>query len=404
MKTPHLVSGLITLLLLLAVIGAGAYYADSVESRYVHALAPAWFKQKMEGSALARVALRQPDLLPIYGASELGYPDPYHANILFKNYPSGFTVFPIGAAGIEPIIVLQELASAAPDLRGKKVVITLSPSFAMVKRSSASAYDGNFSPLHACETTFSTDLSLAWKQAVARRMLEYPQPLTKQPLIAFALDRLAGGSALDLAEYYASLPLGKLQCAVVGLQDHWEVLDYIDQQKGLRPDAPHKAQAINWDSTLSAAEDHYALASNNNPFGFENPIWDQTYGGQPPTDLNGWDDSTFLTFMNNTQSWGDLDLLLRELQELGADPLIFSAPFNATYFDYSGISVQSRQVYYDKLRATVRPFHYYLLDFQDHEADKDFLIDDMFHLSSVGWVYYSLTIDAFYHNRLYVSK
>ncbi len=353
---------------------------------------------------MAQMALKQPDLLPIYGASEIIWPDPFHANVLFKNYPSGFSVFTVGDSMTDPISTLQELASAAPDLRGKKVVLTLSPSFAMVKRSSPVGYAGNFSPLHSCNTAFSTDLSLEWKQGAARRMLDYPEPLKKEPLVAFALGKLARGSVLDLAEYELVLPLGKLQCAIVGLQDHYETVSYISKQKRLNPNIPHKTKKIDWDATLDMAQNQYALWSNSNPFGFANGVWEVTYHGQPPTDLEGWTDDTFLTFMNRTKSWGDLDLMLRELKELGADVLILSAPFNGPYFDYVGISPQARQVYYDKLTATVRPYGFYLLDFQDHEADKDFVMDDMFHLSSVGWVYYSLTIEAFYHNRLYAGK
>ncbi len=403
MKTPHLFSGLLVLVVLFGALIAGSAFAVSIESRYVHALAPVNFKQKTRGNALTRLALNQPDLLTVYGASEWLGNDPYQADNLFKNYPSGFKMFTVADNQVEPIIILQELASVSSELRGKKIVITISPDFVMTKRSPANAYAFNFSPLNACQTIFNTDLSLSWKEAVARRMLDYPATLEKYPLYSFALSNLADGSFLSLAGYYAALPLGKLACGVLELQDHWEILTYLQQNPPPR-DARHISKNIDWDANLQTAEDEYAARSNNNPFGFDNGVWKETYHNQPPDYMKGATDDFLLSFLNASQGWTDLNLLLQELQQLGADPLIFSAPLHGPYMDYSGISQQARQVYYDKLRAAVKPFDFYLLDFQDHEADNDFEVDALYHLSSVGWVYYGLTIDAFYHNRLYTGK
>jgi D-alanine transfer protein len=192
-KLPHLVSSLLALLFLLVGVFAGSAYAESVENEYVHALAPAWFPQKSQGSALHKAALRQPDLLPIYGGSELGYPDPYHANAIFQNYPTGFTIYTVGRARVEPLIILEKLAAVGHDLEGKKVIITLSPDFVMVGMSSPSGYAFNFSPLHSYGLAFSTDLSEGLKREEAARMLNYPATLRKHPLLKFALERLAEG-------------------------------------------------------------------------------------------------------------------------------------------------------------------------------------------------------------------
>ena len=70
MKTPHLLSATAALALVL-LLGLGfARYAQRTEDRYIHAIAPMWWFQKTAGGALQRAALRQPDLLLIYGSSE----------------------------------------------------------------------------------------------------------------------------------------------------------------------------------------------------------------------------------------------------------------------------------------------------------------------------------------------
>jgi D-alanine transfer protein len=404
LRTQHLTSALIALLLLCAGVLGGNAYAESVENRYVHALAPAWFPQKSLGSALQKAAFHQPDLLPVYGASELGYPDPYDAKVIFQKYPTGFTIFTVGRAIAEPLTILERLAAIGVDLRGKKVVITLSPDFATVGMTSTGGYAFNFSPLHAYEVAFSADLSLELKREVAVRMLDYPETLRKYPLLNFALERLGEGSPASLALYYAILPLGKIQTLVLRLQDHWETIDYIQSQSDLKPNVPRRKKTLDWDALLEQAGQNYQRRSDSNPFGIENEEWVQQYSGDILQQKNILSDKWFLDFIATSKGWEDLDMLLRELKELGAQPLILSAPLHGPFYDYLGISAAARQSYYDKLPRVVSPYGVPLLEFADHDQDTQFLIDPLFHLSSVGWVYYAQALDAFYHGTLQEDK
>lgn len=397
---PHLLASVAAGLLLLVAMFGGGVYAETVENRYVHALAPTAFLQKSQGSALQKAAIEQQDLLPVYGASELNYPDPYHASTIFKQYPTGFTIFTVGRARVEPIILLEKLAAIGSELRGKKVVITLSPDFTLVGTSSASGYAFNFSPLDAYELAFSTDLDPQFKQDAAARMLYYEDTLLKYPILRLALERLSDGSPSSLVLYYALLPLGKLETLVMRLQDHWETINYIQSQVGLKAKVARKSKTIDWAKLLADAQSSYAHRSNSNPFGIENEEWAITYDGEFQQEKNTLSDKWFLAFMGKSKGWQDLDLLLRELEELGAVPLIISSPIHGTYFDYLGVSAAARQTYYNKLRQIVGEHGVPILDFADHDEDKGFLIDPLFHLSSVGWVYYAHALDAFYHHTL----
>ncbi len=61
------------------------------------------FPIKCQGGAWQRAAFARTDLLPVYGSSELELQDPYHPANLFKEYPSGFTIFPMGKTGRLPV-------------------------------------------------------------------------------------------------------------------------------------------------------------------------------------------------------------------------------------------------------------------------------------------------------------
>jgi D-alanine transfer protein len=406
LRLSHLKPALVALLLVAIALIGGELYARRVESRYIHALAPMKFSQKNLGRALQQEAFRQADLLPVYGGSEVWTVSNakagltrYRATELFRTYPTGFMVFMVGKEMSTTLLNLQKLAAIGPELRGKKVVISLTWGEFRLDKVPLDAYSGNFSRLHAAELAFSTDLSPEFKQAVAKRLLDYRPTLENDPVLEFALERLAGGGLINSALYYAVLPLGKLQNLVLRLQDHWETIAFIHEQHYLRPASPRYAAALDWRKMLLQAEGEYRQVSNNNRFGFDNERWRQK-GNEWNEGKGTNNDATFLRQLKLSKEWVDLDLLLRLTKELGAQPLILSAPMCGAYLDYSGVSTSARSVYYEKLREATKPYGVPVLDFEYHDGDKCFILDYGSHLSPKGWVYYDRALDAFYHRTL----
>ena len=171
-QTPHLAPALTAVILVIVVLVAFGFYARSLEYRSIRALAAdeAIIERdgklapvKNQGIALQQAALETGGLLPIYGSSELNlqatYNRPFHATNLFRDLPTGFTVFPVGKAATTCLIILQKLAAVGPALEGRKVAISLSPDWFFDGLTAwADGYAGNFSPLHAGELAFNTRL------------------------------------------------------------------------------------------------------------------------------------------------------------------------------------------------------------------------------------------------------
>jgi len=347
MKTIYLTPALLALALLAAVLAGGSIYARWIENRYVHILAPEEFDQKFLGSALQRAAFRQPNLLPVYGSSELTiqkpYQQPYRAITVFRGEPTGFTVFPVGQGDTTDLLMLQRLAAAGADLRGKKVAISLTPTWFYERRSEPrSAYAGNFSRLHAGELAFSTRLSFELKHDVARRMLHYSNTLEHDPLLRFAVENLADGSPASRVRYYLALPLGMLQNLVLRLQDHWEILNYIWSRPDIKPDQPPPAAPPDWPTMLAVAERTTRQVTDTNPFGFDNGDWHDRLAHRVAAKHHTLSDKAFRSHMRQSIEWTDLVLLLRTLRELGARPLLLSMPMNGPYYDYVGVSALAR--------------------------------------------------------------
>jgi len=191
----HLFSALVACGLVAAILFVGRTIAIHVEQSTLPSTAPELFSLKNQGLAFQRAAARAQDVLPLYGSSELVIPPvPEKASRFFRTAPTGFQVSPVGKLGATSLTILQKFGALSSDLRGKNVVISLSPEWFLVQVTRWDWYKGNFSLLAASEMTFGSALDFQLKRDIALRMLQCPSTLEKSPLLEFALRRLASGS------------------------------------------------------------------------------------------------------------------------------------------------------------------------------------------------------------------
>lgn len=411
-RAPALCAAVVAILVAATGLALVDLAARRAISASVRAVAPQEFQLKTLGSALQRAALGRPDLLPIYGSSDLVHelpigdgPEryslsgPFTPDVFFRDAPSGFAVFPLGRYGWTPIPIFQALAADGAELRGRKVVISISPTwFYRDDTDHEQAYEGNFSALHAARFAFDADVSFELKREVARRMLRFPRSLDGQPLITFGLERLAGGSTVDRAVSYAVIPLGKLQAAILAAQDRWQTLVYLRSRGEVAPVEPSQPREVDWESATAQAEQEAARSSDSNRFGFDNRLW-ALRGRSLAARRSSGQGSAFVGSLWQTQGLDDFDLLLRGLQELGAKPLIISMPLPGPFLEYTGITYAARRGYYRAIRSLVERYGVPLVDFADHDGDRLFVVDPSSHPSQKGWVFYDRALDSFYHDR-----
>ncbi|MFN8486537.1 MAG: D-alanyl-lipoteichoic acid biosynthesis protein DltD [Caldilineaceae bacterium] len=396
MKTPHLYSASVALALAFAAALVFNSYAQWQEDRYIHAIAPLNWFQKTAGGALQRSALRQPDLLPIYGSSELRDGDARPGRALLATYPTGFMIFPIGWLKAGPLSMALTLAASASAGKNRKIVISLAPAFFSIDDS---FYEGSYTNLNANELVFSTQLSLALKHRFAERMLQFPQTVAQDFILRFALNQLAHASFFNRCLYAAVFPLGRLQLWIYRLQDHWRVYSLI-QAKQLTPTVKRQPAPVDWTKIIAELSVEAERHANSNPFGFENDYW-KTHKDEVLHTKNDWPDAKLTQAIQTSREWNDLDLLLSEAKELGVRAIILSVPIKGSYWDYRGNTAAARALYYQKIEAFGARYGMPVFTFADHEADKYFISDTFDHLSRRGWAYYAQTLDAFYHDQLH---
>jgi len=375
---PHLSGALIACGLTAAILCGSRLLAMYLEQRTIHSTAPRDFFIKNQGLAFERTAACAPDILLLYGSSELIDPIPNRASDFFSHEPSGFEVCPVGKAGTTSLIILQKLGALGSALHGRKVAISLSPSSFLTPAVKPDFYAGNFSLAAASSTLFGNALDLNLKAEIAKRMLQFPDTLGKDGLLGLAASCLASGRPFDRVVLMAMWPLGKLQNIILDLQDHFEALLYI--LGGGKP-------VPNWLRPLSSHRVHVHKASAGG--GRERLTTKSLEAIYPAKDI------AFRARVATASEWTDLDLLFRTLTELRARPLILSMPIDA--YVAPGVSRSAHEVYYDRMRELARRYHFALVEFEDHDADPTFLIARREHPTPKGWMYYNRALDNFFH-------
>jgi D-alanine transfer protein len=376
---PHLSGALIACALTATILCGGRLLAVYLEERTIHSTAPRDFFIKNQGLAFERAAARAPDVLLLYGSSELIDPIPNRASDFFRKEPTGFEVCPVGKGGTSSLIILQKLGALGSDLRGRKIAISLSPSSFLTPDVRPDFYAGNFSLPAASGTLFGNALDLNLKTEIAKRMLQFPDTLGNDGLLRLAARCLASGHPSHHAVLMLIWPLGKLQNAILDLQDHFEALVYILARGKPVP---------NWLRPLSPQRTHLNKISGGSR---------EAMTSQSSDTIHPARDAAFRARVATAGEWIDLELLLRTLAKLRARPLILSMPID----DYiaPGVSRSAREVYYDRMRELARRYHFPLVEFEDHDADPTFLIARREHPTPKGWMYYNRALDNFFHKN-----
>ena len=387
---PHLFSGLVACCLTAAVLVCAELVAVHLEETTILSTAPELFSLKNQGLAFQRAAARAAGVLPFYGSSELtAVRVPERANIFFRTAPTGFQVSPVGAGGVNSLIMLQKIGALGSELRGKKVVISLSPGWLLTPGSWwAEWYNGNFSLMAASEMAFGTALNFELKRDIASRMLQFPSTLKNSPFLEFALKLLASGRWGDRVLFCILWPVGKGETTMLELQDHFAALNYI--HLSARPVASRRLITLDWPKLITSIGGTRTTAAGM--VTKSSSLKEQASPGSR--------DEIFRNDMDASPGWINLELLLRTLASVQARPLLLCMPIPGDLYDQKGVSRLAREHYYLKLRALVRSYRFPLIEFKEHDEDPAFLHLHKSHLTAKGWIYYDRVLDDFYHERL----
>lgn len=378
------------------------FASEAVARREMNRIAPVVRAEKNQGLLLARAAIARPDLLLLYGSSELIRPSEYRAGDFFASFPTGFAVVPIGDLGTPPLVALERLASLGDRLRGRKVVVLLTPkSFtAAPGLPDRQPYLGVTSRLQVGDVLFGKALDRSLRREFAGRLLAYPEVLAGDSFLATALEVSTHDSTA--AQWAAAVIrcLGRVQNRALELSDQARVLLLPWRLGAVRAEAARDPVAPPDFTALSQrAEIQYGEEVRGHAFGFRPAIW--AHSEHVARVRGRTTDAQFLAALSASPRWVDLEMTFRLLEHLGADALVLSLPFAGAFWDHTGVSGAARQAYYRRVRELAERHRVRCLTLESLEYEPLFFKDPYSHPSPKGWLMLDSIINDFYHDALH---
>ena len=391
--------GLAILLFFLSILAVGPV-TQGLVSRYIkpgvietasERLLPSLF----QGTLLQSLALRDPTVVPMYGSSEFSHGGPYNPMKLFAGKRTGWTPYLVGHAG--SVDLIQALYAGAQDLKGRKIVLSLSAQWFHPGGVSQSSFAANFSALQAYKLMSNPALTVPTKKALAQRLSKFNEVKKSYPVLEGLLENY--GQTAPSARLQESLywPAAKVEMASLEIQDAWKttkVLEHLPAKTVARNAKlkPNKTP-LNWAGMLKTATANVAKNENSNPFGINNHVFETRF-----KNLRKEKNSARKGRLYPSPEYTDLNLLMQVLKEEGAKPIFLIQPVNGLWYDYTGFPKQQRQKYYNKIRQMAAGYGFATADFSGHENDKYFM-DDPSHPSEKGWLEFDKALDKFVHQK-----
>jgi D-alanine transfer protein len=347
------------------------------------------------GTLLQEMALKNPYVVPMYGSSEFSHGGPYNPTNLFAGQPTGWTPYLVGHAGSTDLI--QALYAGAQNLKGKKIVLSLSAQWFNSRGISQATFASNFSALQAYKMLFNPSLTPQTKHALAQRLIQFNEVKNTYPILDGLLKYYGHndpGSVIKEAVYW---PAARIEMASLEIQDALKTVQVIQHlpDKVIAKNANGNFQRTlpSWSRMLQKATADVQKKETNNPFGINNNFFKQKI-----KNLQKLRNSAVKGHFYPSPEYKDLNLLMTVLKNEGADPIFLIQPVNGRWYDFTGFPKSQRQKYYNQVRMMARRYGYSLADFSGHEYDKYFM-DDPSHPSEKGWVEFDETLDKFVHQK-----
>lgn len=382
MNRPHLTAAMLVFGITGLGLGSLELLAPRMEALHIRSLAPTFMQQKLQGLALQRAAAHTKDIVIMYGSSELNQPVDTVVGDFFAAEPTGFAVMPVGRGGTTPVIMSQHIAPLLKDLRGKKVVVSISPGW-FFRTQAQDSYASNFSVLHGMSIIFG-GLDMPLRRKMALRMADYPEALNRNSLLKRGVEALVSDSPWNRFVFALMEPMGKFCTALFRAEDHFNTLLEMASVKGPAVDN----SIVDWPQRLAEADKDDVIFQPR----------PASTGRLSPLQLEG------LASLEANKVWDDLEVVLDLLNAAQAKPLILSIPLDGPHCDDHARPREVRSAYYTRLKDTSARHRIPVFTFEEHEYDSDFLVNHTSHLTHRAWLYFNKTIDDFYHDRLPASK
>jgi D-alanine transfer protein len=309
------------------------------------------------------------DTLVVFGSSEFSTPSsvvPQVPSQVFGQNNYGVDLMLVGEAYDQSLWHTIALGALAKDqgLPRQKAVLIVSPGWFT---------DGGLDT-DTFKTRFSYSLYQAFCQneSISQETRDY---------VASRLEQMGiDDTQLQAAE--GELPQDKLNNIVFNAFEDLSLRNELQQvrQKGTDKNTDEETSP-DWETMRSEALEYAQTRSTNNDWGVE----DGFYSKQLAPALDSVKDSRSSETYSDTAEYDDLAAFLQVANDCGVEVMVVISPVLGQYYDYIGISAETRQGCYEHIRQVCEQAGATVCDFSDREYEQYWLYD-IVHFGWTGWI------------------
>ena len=325
---------------------------------------------KSQSVAFAKSAMTDESLL-VFGSSELSTPKsvvPQVPVAVFGENDYGLRCMLVGEAYDQSLWHAIALGAYAQDgVPRDKVVLIVSPGWFVDGGMDAETFNTRFS--------YSLYAGFCANDQVPDEAKRY----VRERLASLGVDET------QVDANAGSMPQDFLNRIVLGAIDDLKIRQGLPEvrEKGIPlAQSPDGTPAVpDFEALREQAEADGAAMSTTNDWGVE----DTFYTTRLEPALEDAADSRADETYSDTPEYDDLDCFLDVAEACDIEVLLVISPVMGPYYDYIGISAETRAQCYDGIRAVAADHaNVRVADFSDREYEKYFLYD-IVHFGTVGW-------------------
>ena len=386
-----------TLLLTAALLLAVRFVTERAVPAYPEALGNTLDAEKITGTYLVKTAAELPDTLTVFGSSELKtFEIPTHPANFFAGKRCGFQVNLVGRGSCQSLVHAMAVGASGDSLRGRKIVLITAPQSYVEGGIAPDLFLANFSEQQMLALLADGELPGETKQYLSSRVQALIAQYNAENGVSLQTHTAAG---LLSGAYASENAAEKALLAPYAALSRW-LLDTKDMavsarliRAGAYTQGEAKPGAIDWDAEAAQALTDAKAQSTNNDFSMLDSYY-QTYVGHRLSQMKGRDKDVSYDV---SPEYDDLRCLFDICKAKHIEALFVHVPVNGAWSDYTGLTRERRQTYYENVREIAAQYdNVTLLDLTAEENTPYFLCDTM-HLGWLGWLAVDRAMEAFWN-------
>lgn len=348
-----------------------------------------WISTKKDLSYKAVSMNIEEDTVLMMGSSEFqhGTKTPYHPTRIFRDL--GMNVMCIGAAQNQCLSHAVTLGAIAPELKTKKVVLIISPTWFSRDGAAGSGFAARFSESQYEAMINNEELSETTRNAIADRVDELLEISPKTREDTRVARKIAAGEQTTLKERLSynldkwvtrekeNINVGLMWKAAGGKNN----IEYVPAAEGEEPD---------WDALAKKADESIEGKMNN-----QFHMVDSMYKSKIKPELKERKGADRNRTFGESPEYGDLKLFLDVCKEESLDVMLILLPVNGWYYDYTEFPKEQREILVTELEKISEEYDVKFKSFFDECYTPGFL-EDVVHPAGKGWVRINETAYRFY--------